>query len=353
MRNRVKWLLIIVFGLAIPSMLGVALMAAHRSKRPEADEESKAVPPDVSPRQTGAVTLDPATQDREGIRVEALKQISRRGELTGIAVVLSAVDLANARNSYFAAAHTNLQRDRTNLRVARSQYERVKKLYEEDQNMSLKAMQDAESAYHNSEAQLATDQQDASLELDVVRQQWGKTVAAWIANGSKALDAVLEQRDFLLQVTFPPGYAAEPPATVSLALPGDQVVRARFVSELPQVNPAIQSVNFLYAAPARPGLGVGMNLEARIPVGRLQHGSLVSERAVVWWQGAAWVYEKTSADTFTRHAVPTNEPVAGGYFAPEGTFAPGTQLVTTGASALLSEELLVHTQGEEADSDDD
>lgn len=356
MRKWLKWSLIVAVALAATSTVGVALEAAHRTGANQANQNDQrdAAPPNAADQSsTALVTLDPTAQAREGIRVQPVKATSMRAELQGTAVILGVADLATARNSYISAARTQLQRDRANVAVLESQYRRVKKLYEQDQNMSLKAMQDAETAFRNAQAQLATDQQDARLQLDVVRQRWGFIVTGWIESSAPELDAVLDQHEFLAQVTFPPGDAARPPSALSLALPGKTYARAIFVSALPQVNPQIQSVTYLYRVPARAGVAIGMNLSAMLPVGRLLHGSVVPEDAVVWWQGAAWAYQQTAANQFSRRAVPTNIPVAGGYFVPATAIEPGTKLVTTGASTLLSQELLIHNQGEEGGGDDD
>ena len=353
MSKRIKYLLIVVIALVAASMIGVLVRAARQTDTDQ-DQNERSGARALSNTQSAPamVTLDSTTQAREGIRVEPISATSMRAELQGTAVILAAGDLAAARNSFFAAAHTNLERDQANVAVAQSQYERVKELYEQDQNMSLKAMQDAEAAYRTSQAQLATDQQDARLELDVVRQRWGPVVTGWIESNAQELDAIFDQKDFLAQMTFPPGGIATAPAAMSLSLPGGKYVQAKLVSVLPQVNPQIQSVSFLYLVPASAELAAGMNLDTEISVGRLLHGIVVPDSAIVWWQGAAWTYVQTSSNQFSRHAVPTNLPVGGGFFLPGDAFGPAPRLVTVGGSTLLSQELLVHSQSE-GDSDED
>lgn len=354
MNRSTKWLVAVLIALTIASITGMALMAAHHSDPQDKDDARAAASSQATaPAATGMVSVDPPTQRREGVRVEAVKPITMRAQVQGFAVVLGITDLVNARNTYFAASQTQLTRDRANLDAARIEYQRVKKLYDEDQNMSLKATQDADTAYRNAQARLTTDLQDARLQLDVVRQRWGNTVTGWIENNSPVLESVLDQKDCLVQVTFPPGEIAGPPRTLSLELPGHHVAEARFISSLPQVSTQIQSPNFLYLAPEREGLAVGANLPALVPVGRVARGSVVPESAIVWWQGEAWAYEQTSPGAFARRAVPVDNPVNGGYFVPASDVPPGSKLVTRGASALLSQELLVHTQSDEGDSDDD
>ena len=298
------------------------------------------------------IRLDLRGQRRADIRMVRLKPTSMRTELNATAVLLAAGGLAMARNNYVVAARTKLERDQAHLNVLRSQYQRVKQLYEENQNMSLKAMQDAETAYGDSEAQLAIDRQDAGLQLDVVRQSWGKAVTDWIAQNQPILEAILQQQDFLLQVVFPSAEVATPPRTLYLHLASGRVVAARFISPFPRVNPAIQGISFLYLVPARPGLAVGMNLLVSVPVGQSVRGTVIPQDAVVWSHGNAWVYEETSANRFTRRMVPTGNPVPNGYFVSGDTFAPGAKIVASGGQALLSEELILSGQGgAEADTD--
>ncbi len=348
MSKSVKWLVGILIALTAISVVAVVFMAAKRGDTDEDKEQEAVKAPSHVSVQNGrtVITLDTATQAREGIQVAAPAETALRTELRATAVLMPATDLANLRNSYIAA-RTKLERDQVNLSVSRSQYERTKALYQENQNMSLKAMQDAEAAYRELEAQLRADEQDAKLQLDTVRQRWGSVVAAWIRDHSGRVDAVLEQREFFAQVIFPPGEVAMPPATLSLQAPGDQLIQARLVSPLPQVNPQIQGISFLYLVSARPGMAMGMNLAVLVPVGRPLKGIIVPQSAVVWWQGESWAYEATSATSFTRREVPTTNPVQAGYFVPGSTFAPGTKLVISGAQALLSEEFRSQIQQED------
>jgi len=76
---------------------------------------------------------------------------------------------------------------------------------------------------------------------------------------------------------------------------------------------------------------------ARLPVGGLVRGVLVPQRAVVRWQGNAWVYEELSPGHFVRREIPTDTMLANGVLV-SGSLSPGHRIVTTGAQALLSEE---------------
>lgn len=354
MSKSVKLLVGFLIAFTLISVAAMAFIAAKHSDKDQGEDEQEAVKtPSHLSVQNGrtVITLDGRTQAREGIRVEPLDETSRHTELSATAVLLAVNDLATLRNSYVAAV-TKLHRDQVDLATSRSQYERTKTLYDENQNMSLQALQNADGMYRNNQAQVTADEQDPNLQLDTVRQHWGTGVADWIQINSPTLNVLLEQREFLAQVVFPPGEVASAPRTLSFRAPGDRLIHARLISPSPQVNPQIQGISYLYLVPNRSGMAVGMNLAALVPVGHMQTGTVVPENAVVWWQGAAWAYEQISVTDFVRHAVPTNYPVSDGYFVPGASFPTGTKLVTTGASELLSKELLAHPQGEGGGAED-
>ncbi len=348
MSKSAKWLVGILIALTVVSVAVVVFTTAHRGDKDEEDQEESVKTPSHVSVENGStvIILDQQTQEREGIRVAPVTRASMRAELRGTAVLLAVNDLATLRNNY-VAARTKLQRDQVDLSVSRSQYERTKTLYEQNQNMSLKAMQDAEATYRNNQAQVSADVQEAKLQLDTVRQRWGGVIADWIASNRSILDSALEQREFLAQVIFPPGEVAKPPATLSLTTPGNRLVQARFISPLPQVNQQIQGISFLYLVPDQTGLAVGMNLVVLVPVGPRLNGTVVPESAIVWWQGKAWAYLESPANTFTRREVPTDNPLSSGHFVPGSTFPPATKLVTAGAQALLSEEFRSQLKAED------
>lgn len=348
MSKRIQWLIAALLAVTAISVIAVVFMAAHRPDTDDKDEEEAVKTPSHVMVENGrtVIRMSEQAQAREGIRVAMLQPTSQRADLRATAVVLPAGELAGLRNSY-VAARAKLQRDQEDLKVAHTQYERIKVLYQQNQNMSLKAMQDAEAAYRIGQAQVDADEQDASLQLDSIRQRWGRQVAGWVAANSPPLAAVLRGNAFLTQVIFPPGEITKPSARLALAAPGNRLTSARLVGPLPVVNPQIQGVSFLYLVPGSPGMAVGMNLLVLVPVGPLLDGCLVPESAVVWWQGKAWAYQEDADNTFTRREVPTENPLSQGYFVPGAAFAPGTKLVIAGAQELLSEEFRSQIQQED------
>ncbi len=145
-------------------------------------------------------------------------------------------------------------------------------------------------------------------------------------------------------MTLPSESAFAPPKSISLELPGGSRTHASFVSAFRRVDPRIQGRSFLYLALGQPGLAPGLNLVARLSIGSPLRGVVIPASAVVWSEGKAWVYMQVSPDGFTRSAMATDVPVDDGFFA-GGGFSSGDKIVTVGAQALLSEEMLLHGKG--------
>ncbi len=286
--------------------------------------------------------LETPAQNRLGLEVATLNATVSRAQLTSPAVVLSVQDLATFRNTYIAT-QAQLQKSRAEAEVARKESTRLKTLFEENQNISEKSLQSAEGALQGNEADVRAGEQQLNLQELVARQQWGSVAGKWAIDGSPELQRILDQREVLVQITMPAGAPFEPPKSVSFEIPGGASTKASFVSIFPRVDPRIQGRSFLYRALAQPGLTPGVNLLAHLSVGNQMQGVIVPTSAVVWSEGRAWVYQQTASDRFARRAVATDTPVEAGVFVVQG-FSPGDRVVTQGAQALLSEELLLHGQ---------
>ncbi len=341
MSRNLKWTLggaLVV--LAVVLLIWAAVGHLTRVSGQEKDEEEKRpiqAPPHVSV-QNGetVVTLDATTQGRLGLTLATLQALSARQQLRALATVLPVEDLTSLRETY-VVARSKLEKAHVNVDVSRKQYERLKSLYENDQNTSLKALEAARAALYANQADADSGERELALQESAAQQRWGKVVAGWLASGSPSLQRLLDQRDLLIQVTLLPGEALAAPQTASLQIPNGGIVRASLVSPFPRLDPRIQGTSFLYLTEAHPGLTPGMNLVAPLSVGQVMRGVVVPEGAVVWWQGKAWVYQQTSPERFVRREVPTEVPVQKGWFVSTG-FAAGDKIVVGGAQMLFSEE---------------
>jgi hypothetical protein len=342
---------------AVLAFLAAVLVGtiAHVHRTPadqdEEDEENHqaAARPKWLSSQNGrtVLTLDAATRSRAQVSVGALHSASSRQELTALAVVLAVQDLVSQRNAT-VAAQTRIEKAEASLAVSRREYERLKKLYQDNQNASEKTLQAAEGAFRSDQAEAQGAHQALELQIAVVRQEWGPVVAGWVRDGSGALERLFNRSELLVQVTLPAGEELIAAANVSLQIPNGKLPTASLVAPYPHVDPRVQGASFLYETQAASGLAPGMNLTARLPAGAKARGVLVLESAVVWWQGRAWIYQQIGPDQFTRRGIPTDAPLSNGYFVAEG-FSPGDQIVIKGADWLLSEEFRYQAQPEGED----
>jgi len=296
------------------------------------------------------LVLETSAQKALDLQVVTLATTVARQQSTLPAVVLSVQELATSRDGY-VALQAQLKKSQVATDVARKEYTRLKSLFEQNQNVSEKSLQSAEGFLHANEADERAAEQQLSLQQSVVRQDWGSVVAKWTVEGSAELQRILGQREMLVQITMSSDIKIEPTKTIFLEIPGETRTRASLISTFPRVDPRIQGRSFLYVAQAQRGVAPGANLVAHLSVGGKTQGLFIPASAIVWSEGKAWVYLETDSVRFARRAVSTETPLDKGFFVTQG-FSPGDRVVSQGAQALLSEELLVHRQaGGESDED--
>ena len=349
-KKTLKWMI----GIAVTFVMIVILIRTFaqvrrdppKQKEEEEKEEVIKTPSRVS-IQNGqtVITLDPETQSRVGIAVAPPETVTAREQVTAPAVVLSVQELVSVRGNYVDGL-IRLEKARANLEVAQQEFDRLKALYQDDQNASQKALQSAQGALRTDEAETKAAQQGLALQAAALRQRWGDVIAKWVVDDPVRLDRVFDQREFLVQVTIPLDAVSDAPETISLEIPGSHRTQAKLISAFPRVDPRIQGMSLLYVAHNHLGLAPGLNVVARLPVGRLMHGVLVPQQAVVWWQGNAWVYQQTVLGHFVRRLLPAHTVLPTGLFVSRG-FSRGDQIVVRGAQILLSEEFRSQIQSED------
>jgi hypothetical protein len=291
------------------------------------------------------ITLDAIAQKRLGLATAVLRSTGAREEETAAATILSPQGLLTLQNTYIAT-RAQIQKAQASVDVSEQEYQRLKNLYERNQDTSKKSVEAAEGVLRTDQANLSASQQDLALQKFAVQQSWGSAIAGWISAGRRELDEVLSQSSLLVQVTLPPERSFDAPQRITLSTPAGQIVKARYLSPLPRVDPLIQRATLLYSTLSRPSLAPGMNLIARLPEGPIRHGLLIPDSSVVWWQGEAWVYEQVGPTRFVRLPLVTDTPLPGGYFASTG-FSQGNRVVVHAAQFLLSEEFRSQIQAQD------
>ena len=284
------------------------------------------------------IQLDPGTQARLGIGEAPLKAARQRKQMALPAVVLPVQNLAGLVSAY-NAAFAQMRKAEITAKVSGSEYQRLKALYRDRQNVSQKAVQSAAGIYHGDEVDVQLARENLTLAATAVLQNWGEAVTGWMAHNANGLQRVLSRQDVLVDVTLPPGGPFTAPPEVEFNLPAGGRAIARLVSAFPQIDPRVQGVGYIYVTRARPGLAPGLNLIAHFGMGALRSGVIVPSGAVVWWHGEAWAYVATAPGRFVRHRVPTDIRAPGGWVVAHG-FAPGGSVVIRGAQQILAVELM-------------
>jgi hypothetical protein len=339
--------------LGVAAVVGVVGLAALTlvacGRGDEGDEEEK--PVSAAPRVVveggeTAVVFDAATLARVGLTIEPLQAASHRAEVTAYGSVLDLGGLAELEGS-FAAAAARVASARAALVAAHAEYDRIKSLHGDERAASQKALDEAGAAFRADEADdRAAEAALAALHADA-SQRWGEVIAGWLDGGSPRLQALLQQKERLVQLTLPAGTAlAGAPATAIVRAAGGADITGHLVSPAPRTDPRMQGTSLFYAVAAASSPLPGASLTGTLTLGTAETGVLVPASAVVWWKGTAWVYAETAVGRFVRRAVPTDAPIDGGWFANEGLTA-GERIVVEGAQMLLSEEGRAAVHGSE------
>ena len=323
-------------------------LANHNEAAVEAEHEVVA----QAPLRVGAkngqrvITIDRETLERSGIETETLAATPYQGQVRAYGMVVDVARLTALSNNYLNAK-TQVQTAQAKLAMSKPAFERAQNLYNGQKAVSLAVLEAAEAALAADQASLAAAEAQARTLKATAYQEWGSVLGKALIEESPMINRLIERQDFLLQITWPPGVTlpAAPPAATIQTRKGAQAT-ITFVSPATRVDPIIQGLSFFYTAPAESGILPGMNVLALLPTGKSVDGVTVPASAIVWWQDRAWVYRRTGPDTFMREEIATELAAEGGAYI-VNNIPPATEIVTSGAQLLLSEEFRAQIQVED------
>jgi hypothetical protein len=324
----------VFLGLIVGLVLGAAAMwFGQKHPGARAKPETEPAPQDESFVHRGTnndtfLKLDQETQDRVGLRAEPLAAAQLQPEVKGYGRVLDPAPLA--------ALLVELATAKAALEVSMKEFQRLKVLHAQDQNVSTRALETAEATLKRD--QVALDSVQPRLLLG-----WGKAVAALpdlaaFTHSLASQEAALVRIDLPLSETLsaPPIGARVAPLTMP-----DHLAEAQFLGPAPNADPQMQAQGFVFLMktnPLPPGAAVTAWLE--MP-GGAQAGVIVPRAAVLRHEGGLFVYLQTSDDTFQRKQIEIVRSVDHGWFVKAG-LQPKDKVVVVGAQQLLSEELKGH-----------
>ncbi|HEY8133385.1 MAG TPA: hypothetical protein VII12_16035 [Thermoanaerobaculia bacterium] len=279
------------------------------------------------------ITLDPATQQKNGLATTRVRSSQQTEELHLFGNVVDVQELAALENQ-LATARAQAEQARAKATFDRAELARLRTLNADNKNVSDRAVQEAAAAMAGDDAAAASATASFQAAVSTATQRFGPVIANALASQSALYQNLISLRQLLVQIALPLG--TSPPQTLHVMAPDGTSIPARLLAPAPRVDPRLQGASYFYIAPAGK-LAAGMNVTARFAGSRAASGVIVPSDAVVSYAGKSWVYIRRDATHFVRREVSMAAPVAGGFFV---TNIPvGGEVVTTGAQQLLSEEM--------------
>lgn len=283
------------------------------------------------------VHLTEAERARIGIVTQVRRALPHPREATAFGSVLDLARVTELTNSY-AGAVAALQTARARAEVSVNAARRLKSLGAAA--IATAQIETAEGTALTDQAAVTAAESQVRTLAATARQEWGAVLGKAIIERGPPVTRLIERDDFLMQVTLPPGESlSDPPATAFAEVPPQSVrVPLRLVSPATRTDPRIQGQSFYYLVSGDSGLLPGMSVMAFLPTGRGATGVLVPEDALVHAEGGTWVYRGLGGDSYVRHPVRPDAPMSADSFVVED-LPDGSEIVLSGAQALLSEEL--------------
>lgn len=236
------------------------------------------------------------------------------------------------------------------LAASHAEYERTQKLLAAGENTSRKAAESAEAQFRADEIKAAGLRRQALL-------QWGEAATTESSAARREFAEALVRGDAaLVRVDLLPGDAlSDLPHAARLVIVGreQQSVTATHITPAADADPRTQAQGFILRVEKpvfalRPGMALTAWLELD---DKPREGFLVPRSAILRHDGATWFFAQEEEGKFERKAITLDLPMKEGWFveAENGGVAASDKIVTTGAQALLSEEMKASSGGSEAE----
>jgi hypothetical protein len=221
--------------------------------------------------------------------------------------------------------------------ASRSDYERTKTLFQENENASRKALEQAL-------AQFTADQLHVRSADRQLSAEWGDVVSTLSREEQDTLfERLSKRKTVLVRVSLLPGeiLGAHPKgARVMLAGAEEKFVQTSQVFEAPQIDAKGQGQGFmLRLEDAGPLFGPGAAVTAYLELGgEAKRGVEIPRSAIIRHSGKNWVYTQLDESHLARREVSLDRPTKGGWFS-TSDLGKKPQIVVEGPQTLLSEEL--------------
>ncbi|MDE3163853.1 MAG: hypothetical protein KGL64_11385 [Acidobacteriota bacterium] len=202
MKQSLRIVLVLVVMLGIGGVLVAGFVAAKSEQTADTDSDAPIRGPARVVQQGGKTMLSFGSQaQREnGIAATSLKAEHWREEAQAIGVVLQLQPLLDLKSSY-NMARMDIAKARAAAQASAAEFARLQELNRVSENVSEKAVEAARAAAESDQATLTNAQQSLAVLKDSIELKWGAAVANWLQGESPKLNALVAQREFLVQVT--------------------------------------------------------------------------------------------------------------------------------------------------------
>ncbi|MGR8998665.1 MAG: efflux RND transporter periplasmic adaptor subunit, partial [Gammaproteobacteria bacterium] len=296
------------------------------------------------------IKLDTETQRLSGIETITLKPVNYQAEFTANGKAINIQPLLALRNRYLIALTENTSA-KARFKQAEQNISRQQDLYRHGAS-SKRSLQEQQAQWQANKAQVnATNYQNQAI-IDEALLLWGKELTGWaMSSDSDKLGAFLSGRKRLLYIALPTNKHLDADIqTIYIEASGDRskARKAELVSVAAKTEAVAQGESYYFQTDDK-NIITGMNVTAWIPEQNVQlTGVIIPKSALIRYMGQAFVYLKTTQESFSRRIIDQYSATSEGYFIPDA-INPGEQIVTTGGQMLLSEELRGQIPGEDDD----
>lgn len=318
-----------------------------RLEQNEESEEEKAPSRVAIHKGIPAVKLSSEALKNSGISIGTLQVVTHLNEVSTTGKVVDFQPLLTRRADYQKAT-SDLRLAEESLHAAAKVYERLRALYKEQANISLRQVEEARlHMVEDQSRSVAAKQSIANIHSETL-QEWGQVLTDWALGSTQEgkaetryLERLLQKQDVLIMVTLPPDINLSPETSFIYVntIPDRSTSRkAYLISPANYTDPVTQGVTYYFRTNAEK-MRIGMRLTAWVVLSdKIETGVDVPLSSVIWYGGQPWVYVQVDDDLYSRWPVSDYIETDFGWFIKD-TFDQDQKIVIRGGQLLLSEEL--------------
>ena len=230
---------------------------------------------------------------------------------------------------------------------------RARKLYSENQAVSLQSVENAQAAYAQAQAIYGSDlaMQSAvkawlkgtghAAGIPIYPTHGGQIIKISAHNGQEVLTGdpifkIMDTHQLLLRMFLPVDVAAPPNFQLKTRI-GKTIYHPHYIGIAGHASKvtggAVLLARLITHGHLRPGMPTTVWILS--PTRHPKRGYFIPQRSMVWWGGSRWVFMKTKKNLFTPVRLVDSKSLPGGRFVPQ---LPQGALVVRGAQYLLSIE---------------